>query len=142
MRGFKKFFVVLLDLKSIKLSSLLKLSKSNIKLELISRAQEHGLLNLIPKNSSQEEFEDLLCWIGFPKITAKIHKLFNDNNNAISILEDILLNYSHRKLNKVYENKQIMSLFKYFADFGKEKFIKGIIHNAEDDLSPISNHSE
>ena len=143
LRGFKKFFVILLDIKSIKPSRLLKRSKSSLKLELIRRAKELGLLKLIPKNnSSQDEFEELLGWIGFPKITTKVHNLFSDNNKAISILNDILLNYSHRKLNQVLECKQIMSLFRHFAIFGKEKFMKGIIHNTSNDLSPLSINSE
>ena len=129
LRGFKKFFVSLLNNKPKKSSSSVKGLKYNAKANLICHARTLGLLNLMPKETKINIFEELICWLSFPKITSKVQNLFNTENHAINILNDILSNYSHRKLISVFENKEIMSLFGYFIINGKEKFMDGVVSN-------------
>ena len=125
LRGFKKFFFNLLNQESKIPIKLTKKLNSDIKSEIIHRAINLGLLNLKPIESKQEDFESLICWMGFWKNTEKVKHIFDDKFASINIMSNILENYSHHKLSKLYKNKEIMSLFGYFIKYGKDSFMKG-----------------
>ena len=119
LRGFKKFFVNLLTQSK---TSLPEISNQNF-IEQISKL---GLLDLKPNESSQEEFSEFICWMGYPKITKKVRSLFSLNNPAIILMEDVLSSYSHHKLNQFMNNKSIKVLLSYFILHGKEQFMDNI----------------
>ena len=85
-----------------------------------------GLIDLKPKESSLIEFKELICWLGFAKITKKVRRMFSDENSAINLLEDVLSNYSHRKLDIVLYNESIRALLIYFIDNGKQNFMNSL----------------
>ena len=64
--------------------------------------------------------------MSFPKVTKKVIKLFKNSYTSMSLLNDVISNYSHCKLDKILNDKIIMRLFGYFTKFGKEKFMQGI----------------
>ena len=62
----------------------------------------------------------------FPKVTKNVIKHFKNSCTSINLLNDVISNYSHCKLDKILNDKIIMRLFGYFTKFGKEKFMQGI----------------
>ena len=90
MRGFKKFFVNLLAPKNDIQSNIPKRYKLASKQSLAERAEKLGLMNLKPNEASQNDFEELICWLGYPKITKKVRNFFNSKNLEINILFDVV----------------------------------------------------
>ena len=113
LRGFKKFFVDLFKScnpqKKVSSKNLKPLSRTNV----LTAAKDFGILNLKPTQVLDDEFEDLIYWISFPKITRKVMSLTKETNSSIVILYEVLSNYTHHKLELVFENKNIMALFGY-----------------------------
>ena len=130
LRGFKRFFVKLLNPKDD--SACLPSTKSikNDEVKIITRAFELGLQNLIPINSSIDSFRELIGFLGCVKVTKQVRKMFSSDNLAINLLEDILTSYSHRKLKQILSNNDIKALFEYFIVYGKERFIAGLKSNS------------
>ena len=123
LRGFKKFFVDLFKScnpqKKVSSKNLKPLSRTNV----LTAAKDFGILNLKPTQVLDDEFEDLIYWISFPKITRKVMSLTKETNSSIVILYEVLSNYTHHKLELVFENKNIMALFCYFNRNVKDRFI-------------------
>ena len=126
LRGFKKFFVNLLTQSKAYLPETSKKSKIVFKQSFIEQISKLGLLDLKPNESSQEEFSEFICWMGYPKITKKVRSLFSYNNPAIILMENVLSSYSHNKLNQFMNNKSIKVLLSYFILHGKEQFMNNI----------------
>ena len=131
LRGFKRFFVKLLNIKDNDNLSTPSKFKQNCQKEIINRARKLGILELAPDDSSYDSFEELIIFLGYAKITKQVRKMFNADNSAIHLIEDVLTNYSHQKLNKMFKNKEIKVLFKYFIEHDKERFIEGTKLNSE-----------
>ena len=142
LRGFKRFFVNLLSQNKTGLPDFSKKSKNISKLCLYERAKELGLLNLKPKNESSLEFEDFIWWLGFVKITKKVRMMFSSDNPAINIMEDLILNYSHHKLQLTLKNESIKVLLAYFIQFGKRQFMSNTKFNTENSSNLDSNTPE
>ena len=130
LRGFKRFFVKLLNPKDDKDLSPSTKFKQNGRLRIITRAYEIGLQNLIPNNSSVNSFEELISFMGYAKITKQVRKMFSSDNLAINLLEDILMSYSHHKLKQILNNNDIKALFEYFIVYGKERFVANLKSNS------------
>ena len=126
MRGFKKFFVNLLAPKNDIQSNIPKRYKLASKQNLAERAEKLGLMNLKPNEASQNDFEELICWLGYPKITKKVRNFFNSKNLEINILSDTLSNYSHQKLYQMLEKDSFKVLLSYFIYNGKDQFMSSI----------------
>ena len=126
MRGFKKFFVNLLAPKHDISSHTPKRYKLASKQSLAERAEKLGLMNLKPNEVSQNDFEELICWLGYPKITKKVRNFFNSKNLEINILSDTLSNYSHQKLYQILEKESFKVLLSYFMYNGKDQFMNSI----------------
>ena len=117
LRAFKKFFVALLN--SVRCKSY----DSSVKSKLTTKAEKLGLLRLRPDNASETEFNDLVCWLSFAKVTKAVKKIFGSDNSAINAMEDILMNYSHHKLSETLKDEQIRVLMNYFISHGKQRFL-------------------
>ena len=52
--------------------------------------------------------------------------MFGRDNLTINVMEDILMNYSHHKLNEMLKNEQVRVLMRYFISNGKEKFLHNL----------------
>ena len=126
LRGFKKFFVGLLDPINKECSDWSKRYKVIPQQTLAERAEILGLMNLKPDEVSHKEFEEIICWLGYPKITKKVRSFFNSENKAINILSDTLSSYSHQKLYRILEIKSLKALIAYFICNGKEQFMNSI----------------
>ena len=120
LRAFKKFFVTLLS------SARLKAYSSASKTVLIEEAEKLGLLRLRPDNASETEFNNFVCWLGFAKVTKSVKSLFGCENSAINTMENILMNYSHHKLNEILKNEQVRVLMRYFISHGKQRFLNNL----------------
>ena len=131
LRGFKKFFVNLLTQSKTYLLETSKKSKLVFKKSFTEQIENLWLMNLKPNESTQEEFCEFICWMGYPKITKKVRRLFSLNNPAIILMEDVLSSYSHHKLNQFMNNKSIKVLLSYFILHGKEQFMNNIGLSAE-----------
>ena len=131
LRGFKRFFVKLLNIKDNDNLSTPSKFKQNCQKEIINRARKFGILELAPDDSSYDSFEELIIFLGYAKITKQVRKMFNTNNSAIHLIEDVLTNYSHQKLNKMFKNKEIKVLLRYFIEHDKERFIEGTKLNSK-----------
>ena len=126
LRGFKKFFVNLLTQSKVYLPETSKKSKQVSEQSFTEQIEKLGFMNLKPNESSQEEFSEFICWMGYPKITKKVRSLFSFSNPAIILMEDVLSSYSHHKLNQFMSNKLIKVLLSYFILHGKEQFMNSI----------------
>ena len=126
MRGFKKFFVNLLGPKNDIPSNIPKRYKLASKQSLVERAEKLGLMDLKPNEVSQNDFEELICWLGYPKITKKVRNFFNSKNLEINILSDTLSSYSHQKLYHMLEKDSFKVLLSYFIYNGKDQFMESI----------------
>ena len=142
LRGFKRFFVNLLSQNKKGFSDSPKKSKIISKSSLYERAIEFGLLNLKPKHESSIEFEDFIWWLGFVKITKKVRMMFSSDNPAINLMEDLISNYSHRKLQLALNNESIKALLAYFIQFGKRQFMSNNKFNTENSSNLNSNTPE
>ena len=124
LRAFKKFFVVLLRSARCKSYDSSVKSKLTAKAVLIEKAEKLGLLRLRPNSASETEFNDLVCWLSFAKVTKAVKNIFGSDNSAINAMEDILMNYSHHKLSETLKDEQIRVLMNYFISHGKQKILK------------------
>ena len=123
LRGFKKFFVDLLKSCNPQKKAFSKNLKPLSRTNVLTAAKDFGILNLKPTQDLDDEFEDLIYWLSFPKITKKVMNLTKDANSSIAILYEVLSNYTHHKLELVFKNKNIMALFGYFNRNVKDRFI-------------------
>ena len=123
LRGFKKFFVKLFESNNFDRKSSSKLKSRS---KVLSKAKSLGLFNSKESQDQSRELENLVYWMSFPKVTKKVIKLFKNSYTSMSLLNDVISNYSHCKLDKILNDKIIMRLFGYFTKFGKEKFMQGI----------------
>ena len=114
LRACKKFFVVLLNSSRHNSDETSSKSKFMAKTTLIETAEQLGLLNLKPTSTSETEFGNFVCWLGFAKVTKAVKSMFGRDNLTINVMEDILMNYSHHKLNEMLKNEQVRVLMKYF----------------------------
>ena len=126
LRGFKKFFVNLFNTPNQKIKVLSKESVGIHKSSVLDKARLLGLYDLWQNQDQRDDYDNFIYWLSFPKITQKIMSLSENKSSTISLFHDLLMSYSHQKLYKMFENKVIMNLFKYFIVFGKEMFLKGI----------------
>ena len=126
LRGFKKFFVNLFESNSSHKNESSKQIKSLWRSTVLSKAKCLGLITLKSDLTLNDDFENLIYWMSTPKITKKVMNLSISKNSSIILLHDIILNYSHHKLNRVFNDKNIMNLFSYFIKFGKNNFMQGI----------------
>ena len=139
LRGFKKFFTNLLNSKALRFLNSPNASLLETKLHLEEASEEKGLLALKSKHTPLIEFKEFICWLGFAKITKKVKTLFSSGNSSIILMEDILSNYSHHKMNKVLENESIRVLLSYFISHGKEQFMNNFESNEDFNSSFSSN---
>ena len=126
LRGFKKFFVNLFNTPNQKIKVLSKESIRIHKSSVLDKARLLGLYDLWQNQDQRDDYDNFIYWLSFPKITQKIMSLSENKSSTISLFHDLLMSYSHQKLYKMFENKVIMNLFKYFIAFGKEMFLEGI----------------
>lgn len=75
--------------------------------------------NFCPHNNHSEMYE-ILGWVYNPKKASGIHKA----NPTIKLLDKIYSSYSHKKLNLVFGNKSLKSLFWYFCKNGRDFLFK------------------
>ena len=139
LRGFKKFFTNLLNSKAARFLNSSKASLLETKIHLEEALEEKGLLTLKLKNTSLIEFKEFICWLGFAKITKKVKTLFSSGNSSIILMEDILSNYSHHKMNKVLKNESIRVLLSYFISHGEEQFMNNFESDEDFNSSSTSN---
>lgn len=100
----------------------MKMSESEFKDTLIGEART---INLLPNDESiNGDLKELICWMAMSKNTAKAKSLFDTSNKSIAILEEVLTKYSHKKLEQIYEDKNISMIFEYFINNGLGDFIK------------------
>ena len=126
LRGFKKYFVNLLNnIKPKSLDSSKRIKYLN-KSSLMEQAKAIRLIEMSPNQESKLEFEELVCWMGFPKNTKKVRCMFSFENSAISLMEDVISYYSHQKLSLALKNESIKVLFSYFIRYGKEQMMNKI----------------
>ena len=142
LRGFKRFFVKLLNPKDDKGPSQSTKFKQNNGEEIAKNASKLGLLNMNPDYSSRKSFEEFVIFLGYAKITKQVRRMFSPDNLAINLMEDILASYSHQKIKLVLQNKTIKAMFEYFADHGKEDFIASLKSSSEMNRSPSFNIDE
>ena len=125
LRGFKKYFVNLLDPNKNNTWMLNKYQHIS-KEKLTEEAVRIGLMDLKPNEANKEEFKELICWLAYPKITKKVMAQFGSQNSAINIISDALSKYSHQKLYQILEIKSVKVLIYYFICHGKEQFMNSI----------------
>ncbi|CAI2369150.1 unnamed protein product [Moneuplotes crassus] len=122
LRGFKKFISDLFQEQRIR-PCRLKGKDSKFKEAIIKKGKS---LNLIQpdEGSSNKHFGEFVCWMAMSKNTSKAKSLFDNSNQSISEFEDVLVKYSHKKLERIYENKDIAQTYKYFIENGIECFLQ------------------
>ena len=126
LRGFKKFFVELFDTPKLKMKYSTKASIKASKSYVLKRAKYFGVYDFNWTQEYANDYESFIYWLSFPKITQKVMRLSTSKLSAINLFHDLLMNYSHQKLDIIFENKVIMSIFRYFITFGKDRFIQEI----------------
>ena len=134
LRGFKRFFVTLLNSKAHKSGFSID-SKISEKTEILANAHQLGLLELKEEDVSHQQFEELISWLGFAKLTKKVMSLFSNGNLLINLMADILTKYSHQKMIQVLKNKQIKILLRYFIVNNQEDFLNSLKLNRDLSLS-------
>ena len=68
--------------------------------------------------------------------------MFSSDNPAINLMEDLILNYSHHKLQLALKNESIKVLLAYFIQFGKRQFMSNAGFNEKNSSNLNSNTSE
>ena len=126
LRGFKKFFVELFDTQKLKINKSFKPSIKASESYVLERAKYYGMYDYNWAQENVNDYESFIYWLSFPKITQKVMRLSTSKLSAINVFHDLLMSYSHQKLDMIFENKVIMSIFKYFITFGKDKFMQEI----------------
>lgn len=131
VRTFKKFMTQCFSSRN-KRPSKIKIPFATLKQQLLDDAEELGLYN--PRNTEEnsEDFKELVCWLAMRKMNKMTKGLFNYKNEAIRLLSDVLVKYSHSKLEKVLQNRLIGKAFKFFVEQGLEEFISSLPQKSQD----------
>ncbi|CAI2380882.1 unnamed protein product [Moneuplotes crassus] len=131
VRAFKKFMTECFSSRN-KRPSKIKIPFEALKQQLLDDAQELELYNPTNMEENSEDFKELVCWLAMRKMTKLTKGLFNYKNGAIRLLSDILVKYSHSKLEKVLQSRLIGKAFKFFVEHGLEEFISGLPQKSQD----------
>ncbi|CAI2386545.1 unnamed protein product [Moneuplotes crassus] len=122
VRGFKRYIASLFDSKRIR-PCRLKSSGAAFKRPMIQEAMRLNIINS-NNNLSTNGYNEFVCWMAMSKNTQKTKILFDYSNQSIVLMQEILTKYSHSKLERLYQDKNIAELFLYFINNGLDEFIK------------------
>mmetsp|Transcript_10623 Transcript_10623/g.10462 ORF Transcript_10623/g.10462 Transcript_10623/m.10462 type:complete len:127 (-) Transcript_10623:33-413(-) len=86
--------------------------------------QAHNI-NLIEGEDASEnkDLKELVCWMAMNKNTSRAKSLFDQNNESITRLEDLLAKYSIQKLMEVCRDKNIAKVYDFFIKNGIKNFL-------------------
>jgi len=60
------------------------------------------------------------------KSTKEINKYITVSNPSIKVMQDALNNYTHKKLERVFEDSEIRKAFRYFVQHGSKEALDSI----------------
>ena len=79
-----------------------------------NKAIKMGVISWSSDIQDIEDLKEFIFWISIEKMSDKMRRYLNFQNEAIRCLSDILINYSHSKLNSIFRNNHISLLFSYY----------------------------
>ena len=121
LRGFKKYIIKLFNSKRIR-PCRLNLKYEAYKNTLILEAKNLRIIDS-EINGVNKNFEEFVCWMAMSKNTLRTKSLFDYENESIVLMDEILTKYSHKKLESLYKNQNIASVYEYFIKNGLEEFM-------------------
>jgi hypothetical protein len=71
-----------------------------------------------------DEYNEFICWLAMGKSTQKVRKIFSKTNAPINLLDSTLKSYSHSKCQQLLGDPIFKSVFAYFIQHGREKFLE------------------
>jgi len=121
LRTFKRYFVGIFSKIHAEINKRRNRHRQLVE-ATIQKAKQMGLINA--DDQEDEEYVDLVCWMGIAKNTKKVRKLFNSSNQSINLMEHVLTKYTHLCLENLFENNNIKRIFIHFLNNGREQAIK------------------
>ena len=132
LRAFKKFIVSRLKTNNRRRRNKNMVSLVQLKQEIIDRAELINLIDYSNPELSSPEYIDLVCWLSVAKNTKETKNLVDPSNESIAAIQVVLTQYSHSKLEKVFEDLHIKKVFEYFLNHGKQEVLNSLPNGKRD----------
>jgi len=124
LRAFRKFITSILKVNKKTLRSI-KVSDDTMKTLIIERAESVGLIDTSEQELCSPAYVNLVYWLYISKSTNKPKWFSSVMNPSIKVMQDVLNNYTHQKLEKVFDDLEVRKVFSYFLEHGRQQVIDG-----------------
>ena len=122
LRDFRKFIVSILKINKNTLQ-FKEISDAEMKTLIIQRAESVGLIDASYQELCSPAYVNLVYWLYISKSTNKPKGFSSVMNPSIKLMQDVLNNYTHQKLEKLFDDSEVRKVFSYFLEHGSQQVI-------------------